>query len=204
MSVLCLYLCVCMSVANIGPYTKTRSSYPITFYNARRQQSSRTVELVDHTYDGRRVARHRSLDRNALTALLRARMGLLCTLFLQRCSSWQDFVWCSVSCSLSAVEELLCYSWYRRNVQTPGPLVIWLSSKSIVLHLISCLPQGSHLAGFGIVTSVTPFGWPWWPVRFAGKHVYRPAKLLHRGSCRLERTSTWSPLTAQQSPTVPI
>ena len=26
MSVLCLYLCVCMSVANIGPYIKTRSS----------------------------------------------------------------------------------------------------------------------------------------------------------------------------------
>jgi len=27
-------------------------------------------------------------------------------------------------------------------------------------------------------------------VRFAGKHVHRPAKLLYRGSCRLERTST--------------
>ena len=26
MSVLCLYLCVCMSVANIGPYIKTRCS----------------------------------------------------------------------------------------------------------------------------------------------------------------------------------
>ena len=75
MSVLCLYLCVCMSVANIGPYIKTRSSYPITSYNARRQQSSSTVELVDHTYDGRRVARHMSVDRNALTALLRSRMG---------------------------------------------------------------------------------------------------------------------------------
>ena len=34
MSVLCLYLCVCVSVANIGPYIKTISSYPITFYNA--------------------------------------------------------------------------------------------------------------------------------------------------------------------------
>ena len=92
------------------------------------QQSSRTVELVDHTYDGRRVARrtHTSVDRSALTALLRSRMGLLCTLFLQWCSSWQDFVWYSVSCSLSAVEELLDYSWYRGNVQTPGPLVLWL------------------------------------------------------------------------------
>jgi len=97
MSVLCLYLCVCMSVANIGPYIKTRSSYPITFYYARRQQSSRTVELVDHTYNGRRVARHTSLDRNAVTALLRSRMGLLCILFLQWCSRWQDFVWYSVS-----------------------------------------------------------------------------------------------------------
>ena len=42
------------------------------------------------------------------------------------------------------------------------------------------------------------------PVRFAGKHVHRPAKFLRRGSCRLEHTSTWPPLTAQQSPTVPI
>ena len=62
---------------------------PITFYNARRQQSSRTVELVDYTYDGRRVARrtHTSVDRNALTALLQSRMSLLWTLFLQLCSS---------------------------------------------------------------------------------------------------------------------
>jgi len=82
---LCLYV-----------YCKYRPLYqnqifkiPITFYNARRQQSSRTVELVNYTYDGRRVARrtHTSVDRNALTALLRSRMGLLCTLFLQLCSS---------------------------------------------------------------------------------------------------------------------
>ena len=53
------------------------------------QQSSWTVEIVDHTYDSRRVARltHTSVDRNALTALLRSRMGLLWTLFLQLCSS---------------------------------------------------------------------------------------------------------------------
>ena len=95
---------------------------PITFYNARRQQSSRTVARVDHTYDGRRVARrtHTSVGRNALTALLRSRMGLLYTLFLQWCSSWQDVVWYSMSCSLSAVEELIGYRWYRGNVQTPG------------------------------------------------------------------------------------
>ena len=145
MSVLCLYLCVCMSVANIGPYIKTRSSYPITFYYARRQQSLRTVELVDHTYDGRRVARHTSLDRNAVTALLRSRMGLLCILFLQWCSRWQDFVWYSVSCSLSAVEQLLGYSWYTGNVQRQGPLVLWLSSKSIVLRHLSIVQVLSRL-----------------------------------------------------------
>ena len=42
-----------------------------------------------------------------------------------------------MSCSLFAVEELLGYSWYRGNVQTPGPLVLWLSSKSIVLRHLS-------------------------------------------------------------------
>ena len=44
--------------------------------------------------------------------------------------------------------------------------------------------------GFEIVTSVTPFGWSRRPVRFAGKQVHRPAKFLHRGSCRLKRIST--------------
>jgi len=144
---LCLYVCC----KHRPVYQNQIFKIPITFYNARRQQSSRTVELVDHTYDGRRVARrrHTSVDRNALTALLRSRMGLLWTLFLQLCSSWQDFIWYSVSCSLSAIEELLGYSWYRANVQTPGPLVLWLSSKSIVLCHLSiaqvlsrlCLPD---------------------------------------------------------------
>jgi len=128
---LCLYVC-CKHM----PLCQNQIfKIPITFYNARHQQSSRvseqflngtsahnrpfqchqssrTVELVDHTYDGRHVARctHTSIDRNALTALLRSRVGLLWTLFLQLCSSWQDFVWYSVSCSLSAVKELLGYS----------------------------------------------------------------------------------------------
>jgi len=36
MSVLCLYLCVCMSDANIGPlYQNQIFNIPITFYNAR-------------------------------------------------------------------------------------------------------------------------------------------------------------------------
>jgi len=72
MSVLCLYLCVCMSVASLYVCCKHRPLHqnqifkiPITFYNARRQQSSRTFELVDHSYDGRRVARrtHTSVDQ---------------------------------------------------------------------------------------------------------------------------------------------
>ena len=61
---LCLYVC-CI---HRPPY---QNQIFITFYNARRQQSSRTFEVVDHTYDGRRVARrtHTSVDRSALTAL---------------------------------------------------------------------------------------------------------------------------------------
>ena len=53
------------------------------------------VEVVDHTYDGRRVARrtHTSVDRNALTALLRSHVGLLWTLFLQLCSSCQLLIY---------------------------------------------------------------------------------------------------------------
>jgi len=90
---LCLYVCC----KHRPLYQIQIFKIPISFYNARRQQSSRTVELVDYTYDGRRVARrtHTSVDRNTLTALLRSRMGLLCSLFLQLCSSWQDFVKCA-------------------------------------------------------------------------------------------------------------
>ena len=78
---LCLYVCC----KHRPLYQNQIFKISITFYSARHQQSSRTVELVDHTYDGRHVARrtHTSIDRNALTALLRSRMGLLWTLFLQ-------------------------------------------------------------------------------------------------------------------------
>ena len=94
------------------------------------------------TLDGRRVARctHTSVDRNALAALLRSRMGLLWTLFLHLCSSWQDFVWYSFSCSLPAVEELLGYSWYRGNVQTPGPFFFGCN-QSQSFYVISVLPK---------------------------------------------------------------
>jgi len=114
LSVLCLYLCVCMSVANIpvGPCIKTRSSnshnFTVSGVNKVQGRSSllTTLMTVDVWLDA-----HTSVDRNALTALIRSRMGLLCTLFLQWCSSWQDFVWHSVPCSLSAVEEHIGYSW---------------------------------------------------------------------------------------------
>jgi len=67
---LCLYVCCKHRPLHRNQIFKI----PITFYNAWRQQSSRMVELVDHTYDGRRVARrtHTSVDRNALTTLLRS------------------------------------------------------------------------------------------------------------------------------------
>ena len=142
-----LSLCLCVCCKHRTLYQNQIFKIPITFYNARRQQSSRTVALVDYTYDGRREARrtHTSVDRNALTALLQSRMSLLWTLFLQLCSSWQDFVSYSVSCSLSAVEELLGYSWHRGNVQTPGPLAVWLSSKSIVQRHLSIAQALSRL-----------------------------------------------------------
>ena len=77
---LCLYVCC----KHRPLYQNQIFKIPITFYNAR-QKSSGTVDLVDHTYDGRRVARrtHTSVDHSALTALLRSRMGLLWTLFLK-------------------------------------------------------------------------------------------------------------------------
>jgi len=89
---LCLCLYVCCKHRPL--YQNKIFKIPRTFYTTRRQQSSRTVELVDHTYDGRRVAKrtHSCVDRNALTVLLRSRMGLLWILFLQLCSSRQDFV----------------------------------------------------------------------------------------------------------------
>ena len=74
---LCLYVCC----KHRPLYQNQIFKIPITFYNARRQQTSRTVELVDHTnYDGRRVARrtHTSVDGNALTALLHDLLWVCC------------------------------------------------------------------------------------------------------------------------------
>jgi len=88
---LCLYACC----KHRPPYQNQIFKIPITFYNARRQQSSRTVELVDHTYDGRRVARrtNTSVDRSALTEL-----------------GYFDLVWvCCAPCSYNcaAVDKFL-------------------------------------------------------------------------------------------------
>ena len=47
---LCLYVC-----CKHRPLYQNQIFKIPTLYNARRQQSSRTVELADHTYDGRRV-----------------------------------------------------------------------------------------------------------------------------------------------------
>ena len=135
----CLYVCC----KHRHLYQNQIFKIPITFYNARVNKVQGRSSLLTTLM---------TVDRSALTALLRSRMSLLCTLFLQLCSSWQDFVWYSVSCSLSAVLELLGYSWYRGNVQTPGPLVLWLSSKSIVLR---------HLSIAQVL----------WPVRTAGSSI---------------------------------
>ena len=68
----------------------------------------------------------------------------------------------------------------------------------------SRLFQASSPSTLWSVMSVTPFCQPRRLVRFAGKHVHRPTKFFYRGSCCLERTSTWPTLTAHQSPTVLI
>ena len=53
---------------------------PLEKFRSCCQQSSRTVELVDHTYDGRRVARrtHMSVDRNALSSKQEASGHFFC------------------------------------------------------------------------------------------------------------------------------
>jgi len=40
--------------------------------------------------------------------------------------------------------------------------------------------------------------------RLHTEHTHRPAKFNHRGSSCQEHTSTWTPLSTQQSLTVPI
>ena len=81
---LCLYVCCKHRPLHQNEIFKI----PITFYNAHRQQSSRTVELVDHTYDGRRVARRTHVRRpqssNCITSIS---YGLVVNFFLQLCIS---------------------------------------------------------------------------------------------------------------------
>jgi len=50
MTIMSLSLCLYVCCKHRPLYQNQIFKIPITFYNARRQQSSRTVKLVDHTY----------------------------------------------------------------------------------------------------------------------------------------------------------
>jgi len=137
---------------------------------------------------------------------------------LQRGAVWH--VYCSHTPATDGTECRRSYGRWYRQIRTHHTGASWHSSLAasycedtvqdccfdlwLCPRYWSCLHQASHLPSLGVVTSVTPFSWPQRPVRFAGKHIYRPAKFLHRGSSHLERTSTRPPLTTQQLPTVPI
>jgi len=72
------------------------------------QQNSSTVELVDHTYDGcgwTHIVYYTSVDCSPITPILRFVVNLLYNLFLQLCSSWQDFDW------HSALQSYLFCDW---------------------------------------------------------------------------------------------
>jgi len=62
------------------------------------QQNSSTVELVDHTYDGRCVVawvtlvHYTSVDSNTITPLLRSVVDLLHNLFILL--QWRPYRWC--------------------------------------------------------------------------------------------------------------
>ena len=73
-----LYTWIPTRVLNVGNFATARSCC---------QQNVSTVELVDHTYDGRSAVYYTSVDRNALTPLLLFIVDLLYNVFLQLCSS---------------------------------------------------------------------------------------------------------------------
>ena len=66
------------------------------------QQNLSMVEVVDHTCDGWRIVAvyYMLVSCNAVTLFLRLVVVLLYNLFLQLCSSWQDFSWRRVSRSI--------------------------------------------------------------------------------------------------------
>ena len=83
------------------------------------QESSWTVELVVHTYDGRRVARHTQLTTRPSTATSIScafAVDLVPTIVQQLTRFWY-LIYCSASCSLSAVEELFGYLLLGINIK---------------------------------------------------------------------------------------
>jgi len=71
-------------------------------------QNSSTIELVDHTYDGRRIDYCTAVDCNPLNSV-----SSICSGFVVQvvrtllCSSWQDFDWHNASRGPSAEPKLL-------------------------------------------------------------------------------------------------
>ena len=66
-----------------------------------------------------------SVDRNAVTPLLRFAVRMLCNLFVQLCSRWQHFEWHSASRGPSVVAEILVI-FYRRCLQSEPHGTGWL------------------------------------------------------------------------------
>ena len=91
------------------------------------------------------IVYYRSVDRNAQTPLVPVVLDLLYNLFLQLCSSWQDFDWHSASRGPSATAELLVLfsflsltsanrhstfhhvSFFTYNVSTLNKALFWLN-----------------------------------------------------------------------------
>jgi len=111
------------------------------------QQNSSTVELVDHTYDGRGwtyIVYYTSVDCNLLTPLLRFVLDLLYDLFIQLCSVWQDFDWHIASRGPSAVAELIVWvkQWVPAIFLLPIPTYMLLLYIWICSHLSDAKPNG--------------------------------------------------------------
>jgi len=87
-------------------WTLSRTLHLENFATASRSychEKSTVVEFANHMYDSRRIVAVycTSVSCNALTLLLWLLLNMFYNLFLQLCSSWQDFNWLMVShCSL--------------------------------------------------------------------------------------------------------
>ena len=133
-------------------------------------------------------------------------------------------VHCSHTPTTDGIECRRSYSGWYRQIRAHHTGALWRSTLCashcadtvqdwcfdlwLCLRYWSCLPQASRVPSLELFTSVSH------SVRLAAAtclfrgqtllRVHRPAKFHHRGSSPLKRTSTWYPLTAQQSPTIPI